>query len=113
MQGVCCQRRKRLPVRRSANNTITSRGSNGETVNGERADGVDGETVHGGSGGDVSSPILEMSHLSKTFQRGTAAHKVVDDVTLNVYPKELFALLGHNGANTAHTHQFHTPHTHV
>jgi len=59
-------------------------------------DGVDGVNNDGAS--DGSKPILELSHLSKTFERGKTTHKAVDDVTLNVQPKELFALLGHNGA---------------
>eukprot|EP00929_Paragymnodinium_shiwhaense_P064280 TRINITY_DN32188_c0_g1_i1.p1 TRINITY_DN32188_c0_g1~~TRINITY_DN32188_c0_g1_i1.p1 ORF type:complete len:1389 (+),score=233.65 TRINITY_DN32188_c0_g1_i1:111-4277(+) len=45
-----------------------------------------------------SRAILELSNLCKTFESRTRTHKVVDDVTLDVYPRELFALLGHNGA---------------
>ncbi len=43
----------------------------------------------------VPTPILSISHLSKTYASG---HKALDDINLNIAAGEIFALLGPNGA---------------
>lgn len=40
-------------------------------------------------------PVLSIQHLRKVFRDGKVA---VDDLSLEVFPGEIFALLGHNGA---------------
>eukprot|EP00438_Fugacium_kawagutii_P029831 Skav200957 [mRNA] locus=scaffold448:311590:313446:+ [translate_table: standard] len=42
-----------------------------------------------------SEPVLSIQHLRKVFPDGKVA---VDDLSLEVFPGEIFALLGHNGA---------------
>src|SRR5262245_28810675 len=42
----------------------------------------------------MSSPLLEMEHISKRFD----VTQALDDVSLTLYPGEIHALLGENGA---------------
>lgn len=42
----------------------------------------------------MSAPLVELSHIRKSF----GGVRAVDDVSLNLYPGEVVALLGHNGA---------------
>lgn len=42
----------------------------------------------------MSAPLVEMRHIAKSF----GGVRAVDDVSLNLYPGEVVALLGHNGA---------------
>ena len=46
-------------------------------------------------GTSESEPVLSIQHLRKVFRDGKVA---VDDLSLEVFPGEIFALLGHNGA---------------
>ncbi|KAA1477252.1 P-loop containing nucleoside triphosphate hydrolase protein [Dentipellis sp. KUC8613] len=50
-----------------------------------------------------SDDALRVLHVSKTFGRGRAAEKVVDDVSLGVARDTIFALLGPNGAGKTTT----------
>jgi D-xylose transport system ATP-binding protein len=43
---------------------------------------------------NATSPLVEMRHIGKAF----GGVQAVDDVSLNLYPGEVVALLGHNGA---------------
>ena len=47
------------------------------------------------SSADTIEPVLSIQHLRKVFRDGKVA---VDDLSLEVFPGEIFALLGHNGA---------------
>ena len=46
--------------------------------------------------GDDASSGIRVRHLRKTFANGQVV--AVDDLDVNMYPGEVFSLLGHNGA---------------
>jgi len=46
------------------------------------------------STGDVNQPLLKIRHISKRFETTQA----LDDVSLDLYPGEIHALMGENGA---------------
>ena len=64
----------------------------GETAHaGEAAGAVQPHTGHGAT---AVAPILEMRNIAKRFD----ATQALDDVSLDLYPGEIHALLGENGA---------------
>ncbi|MEM8524093.1 MAG: ABC transporter ATP-binding protein [Bacteroidota bacterium] len=44
------------------------------------------------------TPIIEVQHLSKTYQMGQTAVHALKDVSLNIYKNEYVALMGHSGS---------------
>ncbi|MEN0046292.1 MAG: ABC transporter ATP-binding protein [Bacteroidota bacterium] len=71
------------------------------------------------------TPIIEVQHLSKTYQMGQTAVHALKDISLNIYKNEYVALMGHSGSgkstlmnllgclDTPTTGQYHLNHTDV
>ena len=44
------------------------------------------------------TPIVQIRNLSKTYAEGGRSHKVLDSVTLDIFPGEFFVMLGKSGS---------------